>query len=81
MKPILLILLIVVFTACSGNRQKAIHTICTGVEKTGKKCGSAMGLISAGVVNNSFLENPPALQTNTNTNNTILEVNESRLVW
>jgi uncharacterized protein YbbC (DUF1343 family) len=58
MKAVFSLLVVLCLFGCQGSRQKAIETICKEVGKNTAKCTKTMGLISASVVENRFLNSP-----------------------
>ena len=76
MKSLLSLMVVILLVGCQGSRQKAIQTICKEVGKTSSNCTKTMGLISASVVENQFVNNPQ-IQQESNQSASLLEVQDS----
>jgi hypothetical protein len=57
MKTLYSLLVVILLVGCQGTRQKAIQTLCKEVGKNSSNCSKTVGLISASVVENRFLNN------------------------
>lgn len=76
MKAFFSLMLVILLVGCQGTRQKAIQTICKEVTKNSKDCTKTMGLISASVVENKFLNNNNPTQES-NPSASLLEAQDS----
>ena len=55
MKALFSLMVVILLVGCQGTRQKAIQTLCKEVGKNTSNCTKTVGLISASVVENRFL--------------------------
>lgn len=62
MKALYSLMVVILLIGCQKARQKAIQTICKEVEKNSSNCSKTMGLISASVVENQFINNSNSQQ-------------------
>lgn len=76
MKALYSLLVVILLVGCQGTRQKAIQTICKEVGKNTSNCTKTVGLISASVVENGFL-NQQHLKQEPNSSPSLIEAPDS----
>lgn len=76
MKTLYSLLVVILLVGCQGTRQKAIQTLCKEVGKNSSNCTKTVGLISASVVENRFLNNQRPKQE-TNSSPSLIEAPDS----